>query len=73
MSNQNQNDIITLIFLTLVGSGLYLLFNRQPTLQKKSRFSMDTPAMYKSRRYSRAQAILRLAPHTLGNSIISLN
>ena len=73
MSSHLQNNFITFLFWTLVGSGLFLLLDRGQTPQQKSRGTIDFPAAYRPNQQARAQAILRLKPHTLGGTFISLN
>jgi hypothetical protein len=73
MDHQSQNDLVTILFLTILGGWLYMLLSRQQTQPKKSQYRMSFPAQSKSREYAHNQAILKYAPHSLGGSIISLN
>jgi hypothetical protein len=69
----HHNNFITFLFWILIGGGLYLLLNQEPTTGHKNHFTVDDPTEYERKEFSHAQAVLRLAPHTLGKSFISLN
>jgi hypothetical protein len=71
MKTDHQNNVITILFLALVGSWLFLLLNRQQETQNKSPFPMNDPAAFRPK--EPARSFVLLLPHPPGGSIISLN
>jgi hypothetical protein len=64
MKTHHSNNWMPFLFLALVGSGLFLLLNRQQSLPKKTSFPMENPAVYRPK--EPAQSFLRMMPHPPG-------
>ena len=73
MSIQHQNNFFSFLFWVLIGSRLNLIFNQKQSPKQTSRFPLDGTAANRAKEYARAQSILQMTPHTLGESFISLN